>query len=133
MPMDCADCGWSNGDHHPDCPAFVVPNYDYEDADWEHPGDEPFERDPSASAVSGHWIILRRPNCAPEVKVPQNDHQGVTAMLRELHRLYPEAQTTVVRLAYGGDMWADDGREWLMIADAAAVDAAEDPAPAPPE
>jgi len=69
--------------------------------------------------VAYYWITVRRPGLVPEKKTPRQSDSGVTAMLREIHALYPDAETTVVELLGGPDIWLTDGREWVA-ADAAA-------------
>jgi hypothetical protein len=66
-----------------------------------------------------YFIALNRPGLIPELKIPtpQND-EGIAVMLRELHRLYPDAGTTLIHTTqYDPGLWLNHGREWLLMHD----------------
>ena len=63
--------------------------------------------------VEKRWIIVRKPNQIPIVKTPVNSYEGVLEMTEELYKLYPNAELTVVELAYGQQLWVTDGKEVL--------------------
>jgi hypothetical protein len=46
-----------------------------------------------------------------------NTEEGLLDMLRDLIDLYPLAELTVIRLVHGGQLWVDDGREYVATYD----------------
>lgn len=67
--------------------------------------------------VKKRWIILRHSGKVPKVKVPINTDFALVRMLRESARLHPDAQLTVIRLTYDGQLWVDDGHEFVNTHD----------------
>lgn len=59
------------------------------------------------------WIIVREPNKIPVVKIPINTCDGMVEMLKEIYKLYPKAQLTAIQLAYGNQLWVDDGKDYI--------------------
>ena len=66
--------------------------------------------------VTHRWIIVKKPNTIPYVIKPlKNSHQGIVDMLQENQTIYPEAETIVAYLAYGGQLWVENGKEILAL------------------
>ena len=63
------------------------------------------------------WIILRKPGKNPESKRPVGGECGLIKMLRDLFNYHPEAQLTIIRIAFGNDIWVEDGQTYLNIHD----------------
>ena len=63
--------------------------------------------------VIKRWIIVRHPGKIPIIKIPTNTCDGMVEMLKEIYDLYPEAQLTAVQLAYGNQLWVDDGKDYI--------------------
>jgi len=68
-------------------------------------------------AILNRWIIVKRTKKVPYVHVPQNSNDGVIDSLRELIKLYPDAQLTLAMLAFGNHLWVEDGNEYLETYD----------------
>jgi len=69
--------------------------------------------------IKKHWIIVREPGKVPSKKMPEQSHDGVIKMLRELFECRQAGtDLTVCELTWNDDLWVSDGREALTIHDA---------------
>ena len=61
--------------------------------------------------IEKRWIILRNPGKVPVIKIPKNTDAGMLEMIVALKKYHPEGQLTTVEMAFGGDLWVNDGHE----------------------
>jgi hypothetical protein len=75
----------------------------------------------SNGQVKKCFVILRDVGHIPEKKGPWLTHEHAEAFLREAIACRPATtEITYVQLTWDGDLWVEDGREYVKIADAMA-------------
>lgn len=74
-----------------------------------------------STIVSRRWVILRDRGCAPEKKGNFRTDAHLIGFVREAVRVRAaDTQITVAQLTWNHDLWVQDGREMIAIADALA-------------